>query len=122
MNNNGIDPQWLSAKLEEAANEAARMGLFQARERGIMPSKIRVQIWAMKDDGTYATSEYDTMINTDAYEEFYQAYKAHMAAQQTEITKEEALDELHDIINDLNSPKEDDDQGPDEAEEDSDTE
>ncbi len=113
--NDGLDGQWIAAKLQEAAYEAARMGIFQTREKGIMPSKIRVSIWAMKDDGTYANTEYDTMILPDEYEAFYQAYKRDQVAKQTEISKDEAMNELHDIIDSLNDPEEGDDQGPDEA-------
>lgn len=113
--NDGLDAHWMIAKMQEAATDAAMAALYQTRERGVMPAKVRVSVWAMKEDGTYCNTEYDTMVVPEKYEEFYQEYKRRQAAEKTEISKDEALHELHDIIDSFNDHEKSDDQGSDEG-------
>jgi len=105
--------------LQAAAKVGMQFAAANCRDNGIMPAKIRVSIWAKKEDGSgFTSSEFDAIIDPVAYEESYQEYQRRLKASQTEISKAEVFNELHDFLdslNDISAPKKGDDQDPDEA-------
>lgn len=108
------------AALEAAARAGAHIACFDLRKRGIMPFRVRVQLWCDDPDnpGLYKNTEFESLVDATTYEKLYQewlvAFAAAAAPDSNPLDKKEVIDDVFDFIKRERDAKESDDQGPDE--------
>lgn len=83
--------------LEETCKLAARIAAADLREKGIMPFKVRVQMWAKRPDGMLANSEHDSFIDAELYEKAWQEYQQKKAEVEAKIDPLDVGDVLYDV-------------------------
>lgn len=92
--------------LEAAARIGAHITCFELRKSGVMPYKVRVQLWCVDPDdpSRYKSTEFESKIVPELYEASFQEYLRRVVELEIEQRlKSEQADPLNieDVINDV---------------------